>query len=136
MSFLTVRQTARLTWAVKCRATRAIHVEMLHKRHDVLCGIMRRRFGRRVAALMPPLDVSNPGDIYTTPEVSPLPQRCCHSVLILFSICCAEYDDHLLFHPPLVCAKSLSLVKVYRFRGGLFAMPVPLFHSPAYTNPC
>jgi hypothetical protein len=76
MSYSTARETAVLTWAVKCRATRAIHLRMLHKRHEVLCGIMRKRFGRRVAALMPPLDVSNPGDVYTSRQVEPVPETC------------------------------------------------------------
>jgi hypothetical protein len=91
MSHLTARQTARLMWAVKCRATRAVHTEMLRKRHDVLCGIMRQRFGDEVAALMPPLDVSNPGDIYTSPEVRSLPEMCSRLLIEVILLCSARF---------------------------------------------
>jgi hypothetical protein len=69
MSHLMVWQTAHLVSAVMCRETRGLHHCMLQKRHGALSILMGERYGPEVDQNMPPLDVSNPGDVYVNPEV-------------------------------------------------------------------
>jgi hypothetical protein len=81
MSHLMVWQTAQLVNAVMCRETRGVHHCILQKRHAALSILMGDRFGPEVDQNMPPLDVSNPGDVYVKPEVGSQ----CSSVMTLLN---------------------------------------------------